>query len=431
MVCSGCNTKMSNLLIRNVALWNASRVLPRVDVRVVGGKISEISETPLSLKTGEIEREASGAALLPAGIDLQVHLRVPGQPRKETAESGLKAARKGGYAAVLTMPNTKPVIDTPEVLEMARAQTAPFEKQTGVRVLWSVAMTYGQEGEKPTDAVALKKAGAAALTDDGVGVFRDDVMQKVFAEAERSGLPLLQHAEVPGHGGVLAEGPVQKSLGLKAYPADAEWKMVARDLDLLAQHPKVRYHVLHVSSSETLRVLREAQLKGLAATGEATPHHLYFSSDDINPTNTSYKMNPPIRSSSDRKALVEGLRDGTLAFVSTDHAPHEAEMKGDDFKASAYGTTGLETSLRVLLDLHARGELSARRLVEVFAKAPAEFIGVADEFGELEVGRAFRAVLVDPKAAAAPIVESDLASLSHNNIFLGVPLRGRILDVFL
>jgi dihydroorotase len=256
-------------------------------------------------------------------------------------------------------------------------------------------------------------------------------MEKVFAEAERSNLPLLQHAEVPGHGGVLAEGPVQKSLGLKAYPADAEWKMVARDLDLLARHPKVRYHVLHVSSAETLRVLREAQLKGLSATGEATPHHLYFSSEDIIPNNTSFKMNPPIRSSSDRKALVEGLRDGTLAFVSTDHAPHEAQMKGEDFKASAYGTTGLETSLRVLLDLHAREELSARRLVEVFAKAPAEFIGVADEFGELEVGRVFRAVLVEPKAAATPIVDSDLASLSHNNIFLGVPLRGRILEVFL
>ncbi|MEO5668261.1 MAG: dihydroorotase [Bdellovibrionota bacterium] len=420
-----------NLLLRNVALWNADRILERADVRVRDGKIVEISEIPLGLGSGETERDAAGAALLPAGVDLQVHLRVPGQPQKETAETGLLAARKGGYAAILTMPNTKPVIDTPEILEEAKRQTAPFEKATGVRVLWSVAMTFGQGGEKATDAVALKKAGAVALTDDGVGVSRDDVMEKVFRQAELSGLPLLQHAEVPGHGGVLASGPVQKSLGLKAYPADAEWKMVDRDLKILSRFKDVRYHVLHVSASETLEVLKRAQRQGLMATGEATPHHLHFSSEDIVPSNTSYKMNPPIRSAKDRDAIMDALVDGTLAFVSTDHAPHESELKGSDFSASAYGTTGLETSLRVLLDLQAQGKISARRLVEVFSTAPADFIGVGRELGVLEKGRDFKAVLVDPKAPATKINDADLASLSHNNIFLGVPLRGRILEVFL
>lgn len=420
-----------SFLIRNVSLWNASCVLPRVDLRVKDGKITEISETPLQALSGEKERDASGAALLPAGVDLQVHLRVPGQAHKETAETGLLAARRGGYGALLTMPNTKPVIDTPQILEDAKKQTAPFEKSTGVRVLWSVAMTVGQAGEKPTDALALKEAGALALTDDGVGVSRDEVMEKVFEQARLSGLPLLQHAEVPGHGGVLAEGPVQKSLGVRAYPADAEWKMVERDLELLARFKDVRYHVLHVSSSETLRVLKAAQDKGLLATGEATPHHLHFSSEDIVPTNTSYKMNPPIRSPQDRDAILKALQDGTLAFVSTDHAPHEDELKGEDFTTSAYGTTGLETSLRVLLDLQAQGKISPLRLVEVFSKAPADFIGIGDDFGELKVGRTFRAVLVDPTAPATPITPADLASLSHNNIFIGVPLRGRILEVFL
>jgi dihydroorotase len=421
----------NNLLIRNVSLWRASGTDPAVDVRVENGKVVEISSVRLQTRGGEKEIDGKGQALLPAGVDLQVHLRVPGQPHKETPETGLLAARKGGYAAVLTMPNTKPVIDTPEVLELAKGQTAPYEKATGVRVLWSVAMTHGQAGEKVTDAVALKKAGALALTDDGVGVSRDEVMEKVFEQAQASGLPLLQHAEVPGHGGVLAEGPTQKKLGLKAYPADAEWRMVERDLALLARFKDVRYHVLHVSSAETLRALKAAQAKGLKASGEATPHHLHFSSEDIVPGNTSYKMNPPIRSARDRDALIEALNDGTLAFVSTDHAPHEAGLKGTDFSASAYGTTGLETSLRVLLDLHAKKKLTSERLVQVFAKAPADFIGIGDDYGEIAVGRSFRAVLVDPAAPASEVRDEDLASLSHNNIFLGVPLRGRIVDVFL
>jgi dihydroorotase len=421
----------TNLLIRNVALWNAKSVLPRVDLRVKNSKITEISESPLEAHEDERQHDADGLALLPAGVDLQVHLRVPGQPRKETAETGLLAARKGGYAAVLTMPNTKPVIDSPEVLAEARRQTAPFESTSGVRVLWSVAMTLGQAGETPTDALALKKAGAVALTDDGVGVLRDDVMEKVFDQAQLSGLPLLQHAEVPGHGGVLAPGPVQEALGLKAYPAEAEWKMVERDLHLLERFPGVRYHVLHVSSAATLKVLKEAQAKKLQATGEVTPHHLYFSSDEIVSGNTSYKMNPPIRSVEDRIALLDALRDGTLAFVSTDHAPHEAELKGEDFSVSAYGTTGLETALRVLLDLYAQEKLSAHRLVEVFSTKPAEYIGLGSELGALEVGREFKAVLVDPGALATPITEDDLASLSHNNIFLGRPLRGQIVEVFL
>lgn len=421
------------MLFKNIQLWNANGVKKSLFIRVENKVIQEISSTELAPQAGEEVIDGKGSkALIPAGIDLQVHLRVPGQAQKETAETGLNAAHKGGYAAVLTMPNTKPVIDTPEVLKRAQAETAPWEKSTGVKVLWSVAMTLGQVGETPVDAQALKDAGAVALTDDGVGVYRDEVMNRVFEEARKSKLPLLQHAEVPGHGGVLAAGPTQQKLGLKAYPADAEWKMVERDLNLLKQFPDVRYHVLHISSSKTLELVKEARAAGLKATGEVTPHHLYFCSEDIPDQNTSYKMNPPLRSATDRAILCKALESGDVDFVSTDHAPHEAQLKGGDFSASAYGTTGLETSLRVLLDMQAKGTLSPSRLVEVFSSAPARFIGLWDEgYGRLEVGSPFRAVLVNPEAAPTEVKDSDLASRSHNNIFLGIALRGSLDRVFL
>jgi dihydroorotase len=421
------------VLFRDVQLWNSKGLQRSVSLRVENKIVREISEYPLQLREGEELIDGKGRmALIPAGVDLQVHLRVPGQAQKETAETGLKAALKGGYAALLTMPNTKPVIDRPEILKKAQSETSPWEKQTGVKVLWSVAMTLGQLGETPVDALALKDVGALALTDDGVGVFRDDVMAQVFEQAQKSRLPLLQHAEVPGHGGVLAPGPTQEKLGLKAYPEEAEWKMVERDLDLLKKFPDVRYHVLHVSSAHTLNLVKKARAEGLQVTAEVTPHHLYFCNEDIPDRNTSYKMNPPLRSTADRAALCRALEAGDIAFVSTDHAPHEAQLKGPDFSASAYGTTGLETSLRVLLDLHARGLLSASRLVEVFSSAPARFIGIWDQgYGRIEKDQPFRAVLVDPEAPASPIGLEDLASQSHNNIFLGHALRGRLARVFL
>lgn len=424
---------MKSYLFKNFQLWNADGIQKSVDLRVHQGVIQKISQSELTpLENEEVFYGNSQQVLLPAGVDLQVHLRVPGQSHKETAETGLLAAAKGGYAALLTMPNTKPVIDNVEVLKRAQAETAPWEKTTGVKVLWSVAMTMGQEGEKVVDALALAKAGAVALTDDGVGVARDDVMREVYKEAERSNLPLLQHAEVPGHGGVLASGPTQSQLGLKAYPADAEWKMVERDLQLLSEFPKVRYHVLHISSSQTLSLVKKARSNGLHATGEVTPHHLYFSSEDIPRGNTSYKMNPPLRSAEDRAQLQKALETGDIAFVSTDHAPHESQLKGPDFAASAYGTTGLETSLRVLLDLHHKGLLSPHRLVDVFAAAPSRFIGLWDQgFGRLSEGLRFRAVWVDPLAEAQTITDNDLASQSHNNIFLGHKLSGQIQKVFL
>ena len=412
--------------LRGVDIWNPNGVRKNQDVFVVDGRIDAIAPSG-SRPVPSDAVDGSGLALLPAGVDAQVHLRVPGQPEKETALTGLRAAARGGYAAVLTMPNTKPVIDTPAIVRMGRAETASAEKETGVEVLWSAAVTMGQEGERLADLEALAAAGVAAFTDDGRGVASDELMDRAFASLEKIGLPFLQHAEVPGHGGVLAPGPSQQKLGVTPYPADAEWKMVERDLQQLRRHPGARYHVLHISTRETIDLLRAAKREGLKVSGEASPHHLLLTVDDIPVDDSSYKMNPPIRSTSDRDALLAGLANGDVDFVATDHAPHEPQKKTGDFASAAFGTTGLETSLRVLLHFAAEGRLTPERVASAFSQKPAEFLGIADRYGVLEAGRPFFAVLVDPKADASPVATSDLESLSKNNCFVGRRLKGRLL----
>lgn len=411
--------------ILSVDVWNANGVQKNCDVVVERGRVKELRAAG-SAKLPESQIDGTGKVLLPSGVDNQVHLRVPGQSRKETAETGLRASLRGGVGAILTMPNTEPVIDTPEILAEARAAVRAAEAATGVKVFWSAAMTVGQKGETPTDPVKLKSAGVLALTDDGKGVARDEVMRAVFAANAQAKLPLLQHAEVPGHGAALAAGPVQQKLGLKPYPASAEFEMVARDLKLLAEFPEQRYHVLHVSSRRTVELVAEAKKRGLHASAETSPHHLLFTSADISESDTSFKMNPPLRDADDRSFLRAALADGRLDFVATDHAPHEASAKGTDFSRSAFGTTGLEAFFRTLWKLHAEGGLTATRLVEVFSTAPARFLGIHEEFGAVGVGRPLRAILVDPRAPARALVPEELESLSKNSCFVGAKLPGHV-----
>ncbi len=416
-------------LLRNVEVWTTRGRQLAQEIEVLNGKVVAIR--PSSAQASSVKViDGQGFALIPAGVDPQVHLRVPGQAQKETPGTGLLAALRGGIAAVLTMPNTKPVIDSEEVCEEAVLELQEAERLTGVKVLLSAAISRGLKGQEAVDYKALARWGVRAFTDDGLGVVDDEIMRAVFAASAETGLPVLQHAEFPGHGGVLAAGPVQEAIHSPAYPAAAEADMVARDLKLLAEFPKARYHVLHVSARETLALVSEAKAKGLPVSCEVTPHHLWYCSQDILPGRSSFKMNPPLRHEEDRKALRQALRSGLIDFIATDHAPHEEEVKTENFKTAAFGTTGLETSLRVLLTLHAQGELTPERLVEVFSTAPAKFLGLGDEYGDIAVGRPLRAVLVDPKARRA-VTEDDLYSLSKNNCFLGTALNGELEAMFL
>lgn len=413
-------------IISQVDLWRASGIQRNVDVVVRGGKVAEITTHGSKKWTNEQVVAGRGLVLMPAGVDAQVHLRVPGQPHKETAESGLWAAVHGGVGALLTMPNTKPVIDDVSSCELAKKELAPYIAKTGVHVLLSAAITKGQRGKELVDFTALKQAGVAAFTDDGVGVADDGVMRDAFKAVAALKTPILQHAEVPGHGCVLAAGPVQKKIGSDAYPVAAETDMVARDLRLLREFPDARYHVLHVSSAETIDMIEDARRQGIRVSCEVSPHHLFFCSDDIDPTVSSFKMNPPLRSASDRAVLQKALADGRCQFMATDHAPHEPEAKTENFKTSAFGTTGLETSLRVLIWMFQGGQLTAERLVDVWATAPAKFLGIDHEFGDIAEGRPFHGVLVDVNAKAELVSEEQFVGLSKNSCFSGSKLPGRI-----
>ncbi len=423
----------SKLLIKNCDLWTTSEVKVAQDIIVHDGKIVDIY--PSSISNGEnfhdhVVYEPKDALIHPLGVDPQAHLRVPGQSQKETAETGIKAALRGGYGALLTMPNTQPVIDTPEICDIAMKELKPWMDKLGVNVYLSAAMTVGQNGKMPVEGLSLKKWGVKALTDDGKGLASDELMEKLFQISEQTGLPLLQHAEFPGHGGVLAPGSVQKKLGVKPYFADPEVEMVKRDIALLRKHPKAHYHVLHVSSAQTIELVAQAKKEGLPITCEVCPHHLLFTTEDIRENDSSFKMNPPLRSANDRKVLQQGLDEGIIDFVSTDHAPHEASLKTREFTSAAFGTTGLETALRALLFLESENLLSKKRVVETFSHRPAMFLKIENEISQLSKGDFFHAVIVENKSKATKIEKADLASLSSNNCFLEFAMPGKITRVY-
>jgi len=413
-----------NYIIKNALLWSSSSDPRRCDILVEGGVVSKI-EDRIDPPAGTEEIHAKGQSLLPIGVDPQVHLRVPGQPQKELPITGLRAAVRGGVGAVLTMPNTVPTIDNPEVCRLAVEELKKASMETGVQVLLSGAITKDLKGQVTTDYDTLHQSGVAAFTDDGIGVESDEIMAEVFAASERTGLPVLQHAEYAGHKGVLAQGPMQEKLGTPAYPSAAESDMVKRDIEVLRRFPKARYHVLHVSSRHTLELVKAAKKEGLPVTCEASPHHLLFSSEDIKEDNTGFKMNPPLRSPADRQALQDGLASGLVDFVATDHAPHEPEAKGNNFKTSAYGTIGLEASLRVLLKLNSEGKLPSQRLVQVFSKRPAQFLGLDSSYGDISPGSPLRAILVDTESEPSAFSSGDIESHSKNCCFLGAVLPGK------
>lgn len=418
----------NSYVLQDVDVWTSAGTQRSCDLEIRDGFL--VSIKPAAAKSARLYRWA----VLPSGVDTQVHMRTPGQWEKETPEAALRAAIAGGVGAVLTMPNTKPILDCVEALELGRSQVARAEDLTGVRVLWSVAATIAQKGEAVAPLEDLVKAGAVAVTDDGKGIASDEIQREIFMRIAPLGVPFLQHAETLGAAGPLAPGPVTKRLGLSPYDESHEVDMVARDLEMLRSLVReigdagrqIRYHLLHTSSARSIPLVLRAKAEGLRVTAEVSPHHLYFSSDEIDESNKSFKMNPPIRSVEDRAQLRAALASGEIDWVATDHAPHEAESKAKPFAQASFGTLGLETMLPVLLDMCAKGELTEARLVEVFSKRPAEFLGIGEDFGDLKVGKKFRATVVAPRE---PWTVRAFAhqSLSKNTCFDGVRLTGRVL----
>lgn len=377
-------------IIQNVQLVNKSGELETTSVVVKDGKIAEITPTP-TLEDAQVI-DGKGMLLSAGFIDVHVHLREPGGEHKETIETGTKAAAKGGYTTICAMPNTRPVPDTVEnfshVLDLV-------DKNALVRVLPYASITIRQAGKERTDIAALKEHGAFALTDDGVGVQTAGTMLEAMQEAAKHTIPVVAHCEDNSllYGGVMHKGKRNEELGLKGIHSVSESVHIARDI-LLAEAAGAHYHVCHVSTKESVRVIRDAKKAGIHVTAEVSPHHLLLCEEDIPSNDATWKMNPPLRGRDDMMALREGLLDGTLDFIATDHAPHTDEEKAHGFEKAPFGIVGLETAFPLLYTHFVKtGEWSLKQLLDYLTIKPANVFGF--EFGKLEIGAPADLVLVD------------------------------------
>jgi dihydroorotase len=382
----------------------------------------------ITIEDGVIARiEPAAAASLvvsPAFVDPHVHLRVPGREDEETLASGTEAAAAGGYCAILAMPNTEPVVDSAVVLQGLLARAA---EEALVPTGFMAAISKGQLGEELAEMVELAQAGAAAFTDDGRPVASASLMRRALQYGALAGRPLAVHCEEPtlschGHA---HEGRVAAELGVGGYPSLAETLMIERDL-ALAEAEGRPLHLMHLSARESVEALRAAQARGARATGEVTPHHLCATDEAVRSLDPNFKMNPPLRGEEDRKALVDGLRDGTISAVATDHAPHARHEKEAPFEEAPFGVTGLETAFAVLYSrLVASGVLQLETLLERMSTGPARIFGVDEP--RIEVGARANLAVLDLDAEWR-VSEDGFRSRSANSWLLGETLRGRIVQ---
>ena len=407
------NGRYDSLALEGRVLAPAQGIDECLRITVEDGIIARLEPAP-----------ASSLLVAPAFVDPHVHLRTPGREDEETLASGSEAAAAGGYCALLAMPNTEPVVDSAPVLEgLARRATREAVVPTG----FMAAISKGERGEELTEMAELAGAGAAAFTDDGRPVVSAGLLRRALRYAGVTDRPLAVHCEEPtlSRNGHAHEGVVAAELGLGPYPSLAESVMVERDL-ALAESEQRPLHLMHLSARRSVEALRAAQARGVRATGEVTPHHLCLTDDAVRSLDPNVKMNPPLRAEDDRHALLDGLREGTIACVATDHAPHSREEKDVPFEEAPFGVTGLETSFASLYThLVLPGLVSLETLLERMSNGPARVFGLDEP--RIEVGvRANLAVL--DLDAEWQVTEDGFRSLSANSWLLGRTMRGRVVE---
>ena len=401
----------------------AQKINAPMDVLLRDGRVAEVA-LPSKIRGGADEKfDARGLIVAPGFIDLHVHLREPGQSYKETVASGTTAAAAGGFTSVCTMPNTVPVVDTAEWVSWLRHP----ERGAVVNVFPIAAATRGSKGGTLTDFAALQRAGAIAVTDDGKPILDDDIMRMALRLGAELNFPVVQHAEDTRQteNCSMHAGPTSFRLGLRAAGASAEAAIVDRDVTLAQQIRESRLHVAHLSTADALKAVRRGKRARARVTCEVTPHHFTLIDENVGEYDTNCKMNPPLRSTTDREAILVALADGTVDAIATDHAPHAAHEKQVEFERASFGITGLETALALAITkLHRDHKIPLTRIVELFTAGPARVFDLPGR-GSLAKGSHADVTIFDPKKRWT-FEASKSHSLSHNTPFDGWQFTGKV-----
>ena len=419
-------TKSQNasLLIKGGHLIDpAAKINAPMDLLLRESRVAEVALPGKVRGAAEEKFDARGLIVCPGFIDLHVHLREPGQGYKETIATGTAAAAAGGFASVCTMPNTAPVVDTPEWVCWLRHP----DRGAAVHVFPIAAATRGSAGGTITDFSALQRAGAVAVTDDGKPILEDDTMRMALRLGAELNFPVVQHAEDTRltENGSMHAGPTSFRLGLRAMPAAAEAAVVDRDVTLAQQIRESRLHVAHLSTAEALKAVRRGKRARARVTCEVTPHHFTLIDENVGEYDTSFKMNPPLRSASDREAILVALADGTVDAIATDHAPHALHEKQVEFERAAFGIIGLETALALAItQLHREHKIPLTRIVELFTSGPTRVFDLPGR-GSLAKGNHADVTIFDPKKRWTFDAAKSL-SMSRNTPFDGWQFTGKV-----
>jgi dihydroorotase len=411
------------ILIRNGRIIDPSQGIDSVgDILIEDGKIKNIKGQGARVKGQSSELrtiDAKGLYILPGLVDMHTHLREPGFEYKETIKTGTLAAVKGGFTTVCAMPNTNPVNDNSSVTDFIIRKAI----QEGACTVYPVgAITKGQRGEELAEMGIMYKEGCVAFSDDGRAVMNNLIMRRALEYSRTFNVPIISHCEDMhlSEGGVMNEGLLSLTLGLKGIPSEAEDIMVARDV-ALAQLTRGRLHIAHVSTEGSVRLIRDAKERGIDVTAETCPHYFSITEEAVKGYNTDAKVNPPLRTKKDIEAIKKGLKDGTIDVIATDHAPHHRDEKLREFDQSPFGISGLETALSLSLKLVEEGILTISRLVEKMAANPAKILGINK--GALKAGADADIVIVDSGKEFKVEVEKFI-SKGKNTPFDGWILKG-------
>lgn len=391
------------------------------DVLVDGTKIVKVAKEIQDAADETID--ASGCYVMPGLIDLHVHLRDPGLTHKETLETGGRAAARGGVTTVCAMPNTKPITDTKEMVEELHKRAA---EESPIHVIQLGAVTKGEKGEELADIEGMAKAGCHAISEDGKSVMNAALYRKGMKLAKECGISVFAHCEDINmvEGGVMNAGAKAEALGVKGITNSVEDVIVARDI-LLAKETEVRLHLCHCSTADSVKMIDAAKKAGLLVTGEVCPHHFILSDEDIKENDGQFKMNPPLRSKEDVEALREGLKNGIMDVISTDHAPHAEEEKNLPMEKASFGIVGLETSACLTYtELVEKGVLTPMQMAEKMSYNPARILGLSDK-GSVSEGMTADLMVFDP-AAEYRIDKNTFLSKGKNTPFDGYPVKGEV-----